>query len=77
MLMQQSKYHIRVMRPTFERVVLTVEASSEEAAMQAVLEEAGRITSGRSKEPREGNPLSKSPYQRRKRKGQMPMSLDT
>jgi hypothetical protein len=44
MLMQQSKYHIRVMRPTFERAILTVEASSEEAAMQAALQEAGRLT---------------------------------
>ena len=42
--MQQSRYHIRVMRPTFERAILTVEASSEEAAMQAALEEAGRLT---------------------------------
>jgi len=44
MLMQQSKYHIRVMRPTFERAIVTVEASSEEAAMQAALQEAGRLT---------------------------------
>jgi hypothetical protein len=44
MLMQQYKYHIRVMRPTFERAILTVEASSEEAATQAALDEAGRLT---------------------------------
>ena len=42
--MQKSKYHIRVMRPTFERAILTVEASSEKAAMRAALEEAGRLT---------------------------------
>lgn len=42
--MQKSKFHIRVMRPTFERAVLTVEASSEGAAMRAALEEAGRLT---------------------------------
>ncbi len=42
--MQKSKYHIRVMRPTFERAILTVEASSEQAAIQAALEEAGRLT---------------------------------
>ena len=38
--MQQSIYHIRVMRPTYERAIVTVEASSEEAAMQAALQEA-------------------------------------
>jgi hypothetical protein len=43
-LLQKSKYHIRVMRPTFERAILTVEASSEKAAMRAALEEAGRLT---------------------------------
>ena len=42
--MQQSIYHIRVMRPTYERAIVTVEASSEEAAMQAALQEAGRLT---------------------------------
>jgi hypothetical protein len=42
--LKKSKYYIRVMRPTFERATLTVEASSEEAAMQAALEEAGRLT---------------------------------
>src|SRR5437016_9352609 len=44
MLMQKSKYHIRVMRPTFERAILNVEASSEKAAMRAAWEEAGRLT---------------------------------
>jgi hypothetical protein len=44
--LQKSKYHIRVMRPTFERAILTVEASSEKAAMRAALEEAGRLTFG-------------------------------
>ncbi len=44
MLLQKSKYYVRVMRPTFERAILTVEASSENAAMRAALEEAGRLT---------------------------------
>jgi hypothetical protein len=44
MLMQKSKFHIRVMRPTFERALLTVEASSEEAAMRAALDAASRLT---------------------------------
>jgi hypothetical protein len=75
--MQQSKYHIRVMRPTYERAILTVEASSEEAAMQAALQEAGRLTDEQwalQGAERERNPLSKSPCRRRKLKGQTPMS---
>ncbi len=32
------------MRPTFERAILTVEASSEKAAMRAALEQAARLT---------------------------------
>lgn len=42
--MQKSKYHIRVMRPTFARAILTVEAPSEKAAMRAALEAAGGLT---------------------------------
>lgn len=42
--MQKSKYHIRVMRPIFERAPLTVEASSERGAMRAALEAASRLT---------------------------------
>lgn len=42
--MQKSKYYIRLMRPTFERAILTVEASSEEAAMRAALKQPGRLT---------------------------------
>jgi hypothetical protein len=42
--MAKSKYHVRVMRPTFERAILTVEASSEKAAVRAALDEAGRLT---------------------------------
>ena len=32
------------MRPTFERAIVTVEASSEKAAMRAAVEEAGRLS---------------------------------
>ncbi len=42
--MNKSKYHIRVMRPRFERAILTVEASCEKAAVQSALEMAGRLT---------------------------------
>jgi hypothetical protein len=41
---EKSKYHIRVMRPTYERAILTVEAASEESAICAALELAGRLT---------------------------------
>jgi hypothetical protein len=44
MHMQKSKYRIRVMRPTFERAIPTVDASSETAAIRTALEEAGRLT---------------------------------
>jgi hypothetical protein len=42
--MKKSKYYFRVMRPIFERAILTVEASSDEAAMRAALQQAGRLT---------------------------------
>lgn len=38
------KYYIRLMRPTFQRAILTVEAPSEDAALQSALEEAGQLT---------------------------------
>jgi hypothetical protein len=42
--MKRSKYYIRVMRPTFQRAVLTVEAASEQAALRSALEQAERLT---------------------------------
>ena len=42
--MQKTPYHIRVVRPTFERAILDVDASSEEEARRAALEEASRLT---------------------------------
>jgi hypothetical protein len=33
--MKRSKYYVRVMRPTFQRAILTVEAASERAALQS------------------------------------------
>jgi hypothetical protein len=42
--MKRTKYYIRVMRPTFQRAVLTVEATSDEAAMRSALEQAERMT---------------------------------
>jgi hypothetical protein len=44
LLMKRSKYYIRVMRPTFQRAILTVEAASDEAALQSALEKAERLT---------------------------------
>jgi hypothetical protein len=41
--MKKSKFHIRVMRPIFQRAILTVEATSEEAAMRAALQQADRL----------------------------------
>jgi hypothetical protein len=40
----KSKYYIRVMRPTFQRAVLTVEAQSEELAVHSALEKAERLS---------------------------------
>ena len=42
--MEKSKYHIRVMRPTFQRAILSLEASSEEAAIRDALAAASRLT---------------------------------
>jgi hypothetical protein len=44
LLMKRSKYYIRVMRPTFQRAILTVEATSDEAALRSALERAERLT---------------------------------
>ena len=41
--MQRSKYYVRVMRPTFQRAILTVEATSEQAAMRSAVEQAERM----------------------------------
>ena len=38
--MKRSKYYVRVMRPTFQRAILTVEATSDEAAMRSALKQA-------------------------------------
>ena len=35
LLMKRSKYYIRVMRPIFQRAILTVEATSDEAALRS------------------------------------------
>ena len=42
--MNQSKYYIRVMRPIFQRAILTVEASTDTAAMRAALQKAAQLT---------------------------------
>jgi hypothetical protein len=42
--MKRSKYYVRVMRPTFQRAILTVEASSDKAAALSALEAVGRLT---------------------------------
>ena len=42
--MKRSRYHIRVMRPTFQRAILTVEATSEEAALRSALQQTERLT---------------------------------
>ncbi len=42
--MKQSKYYIRVMRPTFQRAILTVEATSDESALRLAQEQAERLT---------------------------------
>lgn len=44
--MKRSKYFIRVMRPTFQRAILTVEATSDQAALRSALEQAERLTQG-------------------------------
>jgi hypothetical protein len=42
--MKQSKYYFRIMRPTFQRAILTVEASSDEAAFRSAMERAEQLT---------------------------------
>jgi len=42
--MKQSKYYTRVMRPTFQRAIFTVEAASDQAALRSALEQAERLT---------------------------------
>lgn len=42
--MKQSKYYVRVMRPTFQRAILTVEATSDQAALRSAQEQAERLT---------------------------------
>jgi hypothetical protein len=44
LLMKRSKYYVRVMRPTFQRAILTVEATSDEAATRSALQQAERLT---------------------------------
>ena len=44
LLMKRSKYYIRVMRPTFQRAILTVQAESDEAAVRSALKQAERLT---------------------------------
>ncbi|MBW4053147.1 MAG: hypothetical protein HIU85_17140 [Proteobacteria bacterium] len=40
----KSKYYVRVMRPTFHRAILTVEAQSPEAAVRQALGKAERLS---------------------------------
>jgi hypothetical protein len=44
LLMKRPKYYVRVMRPIFQRAILTVEATSDEAALHSALEQAERLT---------------------------------
>jgi hypothetical protein len=44
--MKKSKYYIRVMRPTFHRAILIVEATSDQAAFRKAMEQAERLTEG-------------------------------
>lgn len=39
----KTKYYVRLMRPIFQRVILTVEASSDEAALRAALQESEQL----------------------------------
>jgi hypothetical protein len=39
----KSKYYVRLMRPTFQRAILTVEARSEEAAVLSALKKAEQL----------------------------------
>lgn len=42
--MVKTKYYVRLMRPTFQRAILTVEAGSEEAALRSALEKAEQLS---------------------------------
>jgi hypothetical protein len=42
--MKRTKYYIRVMRPTFQRAILVVEATSDEAALRSAQKQAERLT---------------------------------
>lgn len=44
--MSRAKYYIRVMRPTYQRAIVTVEAASDEEATRLALEQAQRLTEG-------------------------------
>jgi hypothetical protein len=57
--MKRSKYYIRVMRPTFQRAILTVEATSERAAMRSALEQAESMAESdwERLEAEEGSPV--------------------
>ena len=39
----KTKYYVRLMRPIFQRVILTVEVSSDEAALRAALQESEQL----------------------------------
>ena len=53
--MKRSKYYIRVMRPTFQRAILTVEAASEQAAAPPT-PTAGSASVGRLRRVDTGSP---------------------
>jgi hypothetical protein len=42
-IVMKSKYYVRLMRPTFQRAILTVEARSEEAALLSALRKAEQL----------------------------------
>jgi hypothetical protein len=42
--MKRTKYYFRLMRPTFQRAILTVEATSDEAALRAAMKQAEGLT---------------------------------
>jgi hypothetical protein len=42
--MKKSKYYFRLMRPTFQRAILTVEATSDEAALRSAMKQAEGFT---------------------------------
>ena len=43
-MVMKGKYYVRLMRPTFQRAILAVEASSDEAAMRSALEKAEHLS---------------------------------